>query len=400
MTSRTAFEAEPARSAIDDDRADPGLDVVIHHSLADAEIDWRLIEAHGVFTPYQRFDWVAALVAAGAEPDGRIAIAVIKRSTCPVAILPLLIEQRHGAVRARLLGTHQSNTDWMLTTPEFAPSPIELRQIFTHIARAAGRIDLIVLLNQPANWGGMANPMLTLPYTTAPSNFYLTSIGGTPIPYVDHRLTTKRRNNINRGRRRVEELLGPMRLIRVDDAASFEQVHAVFLAQRGARFDKMGVDNIFAHKPFPEFFRELTNASLVSNSPALCGHALMAGEEIVATSWGAIAGKNYSQYINSTSAGAAGRYSLMAILVAELMDQLLDSGIETFDMGLGDFDYKYEWTEPQPVFDSLIPLTLKGRIAASFMQQKAALKRLIKQTPTLWSAAKRARRYLFELRRR
>lgn len=400
MTHIATLQADPATPPAAGARAAARLDVVVHERLADAEAAWRLVEAHGVLTPYQRYDWVAALVAAGAEPNGRVAVAVVNRGGDPVAILPLLVERQYGTVRARLLGAYQSNSDWVLLAPDFLPSSAELRGIFEQIARAAGGIDLILLLSQPANWQGMANPVLALPHAPAPSNLYTVTIGGTPVPYLEHRFTTKRRSNINRGRRRLEEQLGPVRLVRVNDAATLEAVQAVFISQRGARFVEMGVDNIFAQPPFPQFFRELAAEGFGKNRPALCAHALLAGDEIVATCWGATAGDHYSQYINSTSSGPAGRYSLMGILVAELMDELTQAGIVTFDMGLGDFDYKIEWTEPQAVFNSVIPLTLKGQVAAGITQQVAALKRLIKQTPPLWNAAKWARGHIFKLRQR
>ncbi|SEQ25192.1 Acetyltransferase involved in cellulose biosynthesis, CelD/BcsL family [Devosia sp. YR412] len=400
MTQITAIQAAPANPPIEGVRLDARLDIVVHDTMAAAEAAWRSLETHGVLTPYQRYDWVAALLAAGAEPAGRVAVAVVSDMDRPVAVLPLLVEHRYGVVRARMLGGHQSNSDWILSAPQFQPTPADLRCIFDQLARAAGGIDLISFLSQPRVWQGVANPVLALPHSPGPSNLYATAIGGTPVPYVEHRLTTKRRSNINRGRRRLEEQFGPVRLVRVDDAATLDLVQATFIEQRGARFDAMGVDNIFAKAPFTHFFRALSIASFGETRPALCVHALLAGDEIVATSWGATAGNHYSQYINSTSAGPAARYSLSGILVAELMDQLLEAGIETFDMGLGDFDYKVEWTDPQPVFDSLIPLTLKGHIAAGITKQRGALKRLIKQTPAFWNAAKATRRYVFNLRRR
>ena len=379
---------------------DGKIEVKVHTSLVEAEADWRMLEAEGVLTPYQRFDWVAGLVTAGAEPSGRMAIAVIRRAGRPQALLPLLIEQSYGANCARLLGADQSNSDWIMSRTHADLGPTDLIAVFEQIAQACGGIDLMVLRNQPEHWQGKPNPMLALPSTPAPTNLYATRIGGTPVPYVEHRLPTKRRSNINRGRRRLEELLGPVRLVRVADPAMLQQVHAVFIAQRGARFDEMGVANIFAHAPFPQFFRALAQASFGSRRPALCAHALFAGDEIVATSWGAMAGNHYSQYINSTSTGPAGRYSLTGILIAELMDELVQAGIDTFDLGLGDFDYKGEWTEPQAVFDSMIPLTWRGQVVAQVMQHRSALKRHIKQTPTLWRAAKWLRRSVFKLRHR
>jgi CelD/BcsL family acetyltransferase involved in cellulose biosynthesis len=69
-------------------------------------------------------------------------------------------------------------------------------------------------------------------------------------------------------------------------------------------------------------------------------------------------------------------------------------------MGLGDFEYKVEWTEPEPVFHSVIALTARGRIAARLLEQRAAIKRVIKQTPALWSAARALRRQLLRFRGR
>ena len=158
------------------------LDVVVHATLAAAEAERRALEAHGVLTPYQRYDWVASLVAAGADPDGRIAIVSIRRDGQTQAILPLLIEPSYGAICARLLGAHQSNSDWILSLPNGPVSPADLLAVFERIAQACGGIDLMLLRNQPAEWQGMANPMLALPHTPAPANLYATRIGGTPVP--------------------------------------------------------------------------------------------------------------------------------------------------------------------------------------------------------------------------
>lgn len=400
MTDLTALQAEPHIPDAAGVCADTRFDVQVHTRLADTESVWRGLEARAVVTPYQRFDWVTGLMAANAEPEGEAVVAIVRRHGVVVGVLPLIIRRRFGTAFARMMGAHQSNSDWLITSPDFSPSANELKALFAAVARAVGGIDLLVLMNQPASWQGKINPVLALPNLPAPSNLYTTTIGGTPAPFVDTRLSAKRRANINRGRRRLEEMLGPVRLVRVSDAAMLELVQAEFLKQRGERFDAMGVDNIFAQRPFPEFFREVTAQNFDARRPVLSAHALFAGDEIVATCWGATAGDHYSQYINSTSSGPAARYSLMGILVADLMDELIHAGITTFDMGLGDFEYKIDWTEPQPVYHSVLALTGRGRFASSLLRQRAALKRLIKQTPLLWTAARWVRRSVFQLRRR
>jgi CelD/BcsL family acetyltransferase involved in cellulose biosynthesis len=89
----------------------------------------------------------------------------------------------------------------------------------------------------------------------------------------------------------------------------------------------------------------------------------------------------------------------MSILVAELIDELIGEGITSFDMGLGDFDYKRDWTEPVPVFDTVVPVTLAGSLALPVMDISRSGKRFIKQNPALWSLAQSVRRGLYRAKR-
>jgi CelD/BcsL family acetyltransferase involved in cellulose biosynthesis len=385
--------------ALDPVHALAPLEVDIHHSLQSAEAIWRELERHSVLTPYQRFDWIAGLLAAGAEPRGTIAIAVIRRGDQAIALLPLLLERHRGAMRARFLGAHQSNSDWLVLRSGFELDAKELQDIFAKLARQAGGIDLISLQNQPAAWSGVSNSLLLLPHAPAPSNLYTLGFAGVAAPYIEHGLNKKRRANINRDRRRLEELMGPLKLVHVRDTDMLKRTHMVFLEQRGVRFAEMGIDNIFAQKPFPEFFLRLCEGEFGKPRPALCAHALLAGDEILATAWGAMAGNHYAQYINSTTAGPASQYSLINQLIAPLMDELIQAGITSFDLGLGDFEYKTKWCTAEPTFNSHIALSARGRLVAGLDSKITAAKRLIKQTPALWQAAQNLRRVLFRLQR-
>ncbi|NGP16639.1 GNAT family N-acetyltransferase [Devosia aurantiaca] len=374
------------------------FDVTVLNSIEAAEEAWRELEAVGTLTPYQRFDWLKLLLDAGAEPNSRIAIAVVSLAEEIVALLPLAIHQRLGLRTARLLGTDYSNVDWMLATPDFAANATQLRAIVADIARQVGGIDILSLQNLPANWNGMANLLLQLPHMIGPSNFYFTSLANVPKPFISTRLAPKRRGDLQRSRRRMEEALGTVELVRVQDAATLEHVHERFLEQRRERFDEMGVDNVFEEPVFRAFFHEAALAGFGQERPPLLVHSLMANGVVTATSWGTTAGDHYSLYINSTESGDASRFSLMSILIADLMDDLIDMGITSFDIGLGDFHYKARWTEPQPVYNSLLPLTAAGRLAALALTGRSELKRTIKQNPKLWQAASGVRRVLHHLR--
>ena len=373
------------------------FDVVLFNDLAAAEAEWRALETHAVLTHYQRFDWIKALIDAGLESAEGLVIAVIRRGGQTVALLPLAIRRRLGLRVATMLGTASSNSDWLMALPQFNPDASTVQALLRRICLAAGGADLVTFYNQPARWQGVDNPVLALGKAPGASNTYLATIGPTPVPYIEHQLSTKRRNNITRGMRRLAESCGPLKMVRVNDLATLETAHQVFLAQRQARFVEMGVSNIFASEAFVRFFRLLAPAGFGQSRPALCLHVLYAGDEIVATCWGAMSGTHYSQYINSTSSGPASQYSLMAILIGMVMDDLTQAGIVTMDMGLGDFPYKLEWAEREPVFHSTIALTRRGWLAAAVSERQSAIKRQIKQTPWLWDRARRLRQFLFGL---
>jgi CelD/BcsL family acetyltransferase involved in cellulose biosynthesis len=153
----------------------------------------------------------------------------------------------------------------------------------------------------------------------------------------------------------------------------------------------MGISNPFARKDLLDFFHTAGESSLGQDRPVMAFHALMAGDEILATSVGSFCGPHFSQYINSTADGEAARYSLMGILMLELLQELWDSGVRTIDLGLGDFDYKLDWAEKEEVYDSFIPLSWPARLLVPTLATIREGKRRIKQDEKLWATARRIR---------
>ena len=372
--------------------------VTIFDSFAAARTPWLALQERGVLTPYQRFEWMAAIHASGLEP-GRLAIGVLGPLERPMALLPLVVRRQSGLRQAHLVGSDYGNSDWLLFDPEAADRLTlpALQHILAEITRQAGGMDIVRLGNLPAQWNGQSNPLLAFRHQPAPNNLYTAEIGTVDLPFIDHGITSKLRSNLRRGRARLVEQFGPVSVRRVTDAAEFGLVHAAFLAQRGERFAQMGVDNIFATPEMVALFSTLCLAELGRERPALVVHALYAGADILATSFGAMAGNHFSQYINSTSAGPASKYSLMGILMGDMMDDLIDSGITSFDMGTGDFAYKSDWSAPQTVFDAAIAVSRLGALALPVLDLAVSTKRAIKQNPRVWALAKRAKKLRYDL---
>jgi CelD/BcsL family acetyltransferase involved in cellulose biosynthesis len=68
-------------------------------------------------------------------------------------------------------------------------------------------------------------------------------------------------------------------------------------------------------------------------------------------------------------------------------------GVRSFDIGVGRAHYKSLFCrEAEPLFDTFLPLTARGRIAATAFSSTFAAKRAIKQNRALWSAVLAMRR--------
>ena len=364
--------------------------VTVHDSVEAAEAPWRALEQDAILTPYQRYDWIKALLDSRPLQGERCAVVVVSDASGPAALLPLAIARGPGVKVARIIGADIGNADWLVMRPQIAPqlTPAVLTGLLAEAARQAGGIDVIALHSQPERWQGLANPLLGFPHQPAPDHFYFAPVA--PVGETG-RISSKHLRNIQRGKRRLGETMGPVVLRQADSVEEIARVHAAFIAQRNVRFAAMGVKNVFAEDWFVAFFRRTAANSLGSDCPALRFHALYAGNEIVATSCGTYCGRHYSQYINSTDSGPAAKYSLAGILMHELLAELAETGITSIDMGLGDFGYKDDWTDMQVVFDGAIALTTAGRIAAPIILGLRGLKREIKHNKAVFGMLKRLR---------
>ena len=367
-----------------------GASITLQRGLAAAEPAWRALEREAIFTPYQRFDWVAEIAHSQQLKDSDFVTLQISFDGQPAALLPLHLERKAGCTFAAIPGSSLGNSDWMPVRRDAASRltrPV-LNQAFAQLRAQAG-VDVLSFEHLPPQWRGIDNPLLSFPHQPSPDHFYYAAIA----PDMLETLPKKRRVDILRGRRRLEETLGPVTLRRATTIEHIDQVHAAFLEHRSVRFRQMGVPNVFAEAHFRALFRDGAIAGAGDAKPAIALHALYVGEEIVATAVGTYSPCHYSQYINSNTDGPASKYSLVGLLMFLLVEDLIAAGISSIDMGVGDFAYKTSWTQKTPIADAAIALSPMGLPAAALLNAKRRLKREIKQNEKLWSVAKQLRQW-------
>jgi CelD/BcsL family acetyltransferase involved in cellulose biosynthesis len=358
-------------------------------SLDEAEAIWRRLEAAAVLTPYQGYDWIRHVVAARDEPAD-LALAVLEKDGAPMALLPLELSRWCGVRCASLIGSTIANADWMVFHPAHAASvtPALLRSALAAAADAVGGIDLLLLRNQPAEWRGVTNPLLAFAHQPGPDRLYL---GALNERGDFARFDEKRLAHFERRKRKLAAAHGQVQLVRARSIAEIDRFHQAFLEQRAVRFAQMGIANVFAQPHFQRLFRQGAISSLGERQPAVVFHALIAGERIVATAIGSFLGTHYTQYINATAGGDVAKFRLIGILMHELFADAAAAGATSIDMGLGEFEYKTDWTVPVKVYDGVVPLSFRGRLAGAALLAARAVKRAIKQDDRLWTLARKLR---------
>jgi CelD/BcsL family acetyltransferase involved in cellulose biosynthesis len=86
------------------------------------------------------------------------------------------------------------------------------------------------------------------------------------------------------------------------------------------------------------------------------------------------------------------RHSPGLILMRSIVDHYAEHGYRALDLGIGSDDYKRLFCKgDEPIFDNFIPLSLRGKIAASALSGINRAKHLVKHNQTLFHMAQKLR---------
>jgi CelD/BcsL family acetyltransferase involved in cellulose biosynthesis len=96
---------------------------------------------------------------------------------------------------------------------------------------------------------------------------------------------------------------------------------------------------------------------------------------------------------NTYTLSPQARHSPGLILLQHMIEACAQRGTRSFDIGVGRAHYKsFFCKEAEPLFDTFLPLTPRGRLAAPAFRATFFAKRMIKTKPALWAAVQFLRR--------
>ena len=368
-------------------------------NIAEIEHDWLGLQKDGLCTFYQTFEWCKAWqetagVARGIEPviicgrldDGQLAF-----------ILPFAIEKHFGA---RVLCWYSAaeitygmgifNKAWL------AEHGDKIRQLWPGILKTIGAVDAIRLENQPDIWDGVENPLKFLFTTRGANQSYKMALQGDyQALYEQKRSSASRRS----ARKRDKKLLASGKVEFGLPAGGDETAVVIdtMIDQQRQRLGSKGIRSVYSDIR-QNFLQQLGKATSDDGTPVLLPYYLTIDGKICAVMLGGNFQSTYWALISSLTndsrlyALSPGEHALRAMIEA-----ICDRGYGQLDFASGDTDYKKHWRdETITLFESIKALTLKGTVWAGIAFSRTLIKRVIKQTPWLFSLAQSVRKMLFK----
>jgi CelD/BcsL family acetyltransferase involved in cellulose biosynthesis len=392
MTMAAAIESRTAEAAA---RSKPGhiASVDIIGDLGQAEAIWRALEDVRHFsTAYQRFDFLSAWQSQAGRRENLSPFIIVAHDTerRPLLLLPLTLGHEHGVRTARFMGGKHATFNMALWDRDFAASATrtDLDALMAAI-RAQSRADVLALHQQPMRWREMANPMAMLPHQASVNDCPLMVI----VPGAE---PASRISNSLRGRLRSKEkklkALSGYRYGLASDDAEIRRLLDAFFRIKPLRMAEQKLPNVFAEPGVEDFIRAACMAPLAGGGHAIDIHALECDAEVIAIFAGVADGHRFSMMFNTYTMSESARHSPGLILMRDIVDHYAGLGYRALDLGIGSDDYKRLFCkDDEPIFDSFIALTARGKLAATAMSGINRAKHVVKHNPALLQMAQKLR---------
>jgi CelD/BcsL family acetyltransferase involved in cellulose biosynthesis len=374
--------------------------VEIFDALEASEPCWRALERRAAWaTPYQRYDLLAAWQQHVGTRKGVVPCVVVGYAGDgePLFLWPFGRKRMGPVTIAGFLGSKHACFNVGLWRRDFvgAVRQADIRAAFARMAGGDGGVDLVVLLSQPLGWAGIANPFAFLRQQASAEDSTFLSLAARGSDQSGDRqgLSPQMESRLRIKEKKLSKL-ADYRYIEASSAPDIDRLLDAFLALKAVHMTRQGLPNVFAEPGVAEFLREACHARRPGGQPLIEIHALEGGGEVLAL-YGAIADDHrFSAMFNTYTLSDNARHSPGLILARHMLAAAVERGLRGFDLGVGRAHYKsFFCKEPEPLFDTFLPLTPRGSVAAPAFRAIFAAKRMIKSKPALWAGVQFFRRF-------
>jgi CelD/BcsL family acetyltransferase involved in cellulose biosynthesis len=303
--------------------------------------------------------------------------------------MPLTLTREHGVRIARFMGGKHTTFNMALWDRDFAreATAADLAELLAAL-RAQDAADVLVLIQQPRHWHDVLNPFATLPKQASANDCpVLSMVPGDP---PQNRISNSFRRRLKSKERKLQS--PGYRYHLVTSEADVDRILDWFFHVKPMRMAEQKLPNVFAEPGVEAFVRNACRAPYAGGR-VIDIHVLECDDEVIAMFAGVADGHRFSMMFNTYTMSARSRYSTGLILMRNIIDYYAGKKYRALDLGIGSDDYKRLFCKgDEPIFDSFIPLSARGRVAATAMSALHRLKRQVKRNPTLLRLAQILRR--------
>lgn len=373
--------------------------IEIFGDLGAGEATWRRLTGLGaVASPYQAYDWVR-LWHQNVSPHSGMApclIAGFDAADEPMFLWPF-VRDTFGPFRtATFFGGKHATINMALWRRDIADSftAADMNGVLARVARMAPDLDFLLLFNQPHQWSGAANPFALLRRHRSTEDNFVLRLGGSSAEILECELSNSMRSRLRNKERKLQKLKD-YRYIRAKTAQEVDFQLASFFTQKADKLTALGLHNVFADPGVDGFIRAACHDGLDAGNPLIELHALEGDGEMLALFSGIHDGQRFTSMFNSHTGSDNARHSPGLILLQHLVADCADRGFSSFDIGPGEARYKSSFCKDlEPIFDSVLPISVRARAAAIPLRLMFRLKSAVKHNPILWMVASFVRRHL------
>jgi CelD/BcsL family acetyltransferase involved in cellulose biosynthesis len=392
MTMATVIESRTAEASAWS-KASRIASLDIFGDLSEAEAIWRNLESDRHFsTPYQRFDFLGAWQRQVGEREGLLPFIVVAYDAehQPMLLLPLALDHKHGVRTASFMGGKHATFNMALWDMDFAANATAADlDVLISAIRQRSAADVLAFVRQPTHWRDLGNPMALLPNQVSANDCPLMKI--TPEEPPAARISNSFRRRLKGKERKLRALSGYRYHIATTDA-EIGQLLDWFFRVKPLRMMEQKLPNVFAEPGVESFIRDACMAPLPGQGRVIEIHALECDDEVIAIFAGVADDHRFSMMFNTYTVSDNSRYSPGLILMRNIVDHYAERGYRALDLGIGSDDYKRLFCKSaEPIFDSFIPLSVRGAIAASAMSSINRAKHLVKHNQALLYMAQKMR---------
>jgi CelD/BcsL family acetyltransferase involved in cellulose biosynthesis len=243
------------------------------------------------------------------------------------------------------------------------------------------KVDLLAFERQPLQWRTIKNPLSLLPKQASINTCPLLDL--VPHTTPEKRISNSFRRRLRGKERKLQPLPGyGYRIAQTDD--DIRRTLRTFFMMKRQRMAAQKLPDVFSEPGVEDFIVAACLAKISDGRRGIEIHILDCADELIAIFAGIADGHRFSMMFNTYTISDNAKYSPGLILLRDIIDHYATANYTSLDLGIGADDYKKLFCkDDEALFDSFIPLSMRGNLTALGLSSVTHAKRLVKQTPAL-----------------